>query len=162
MFLGSLSAHHQELLSHTAALVQFMQLGDRVLPGSGAAVHPLVFIHKESVTTHGHTICHDARSHNLSRRTVTQSVRTHGHTICHDARSHNLSRRTVTQSVMTHGHTILKNNRLFLDMSAAAVFVWVSAATAHATNPFQFPGQCMYTLCLTVHDCKVTASFLDD
>jgi hypothetical protein len=32
---GSLSAHHQELLSRTTALVQFMQLGDRVLPGSG-------------------------------------------------------------------------------------------------------------------------------
>jgi hypothetical protein len=30
---GSLSAHHQELLSRTAALVQFMQLVDRVLPG---------------------------------------------------------------------------------------------------------------------------------
>jgi hypothetical protein len=32
---GSLSAHHQELLSRTTALVQFMQLDDRVLPGSG-------------------------------------------------------------------------------------------------------------------------------
>jgi hypothetical protein len=32
---GSLSAQHQELLSRTAALVQFMQLGYRVLPGSG-------------------------------------------------------------------------------------------------------------------------------
>jgi hypothetical protein len=32
---GSLSAHHQELLSRTTTLVQFMQLGDRVLPGSG-------------------------------------------------------------------------------------------------------------------------------
>jgi hypothetical protein len=32
---GSLSAHHQEHLSRTMALVQFMQLGDRVLPGSG-------------------------------------------------------------------------------------------------------------------------------
>jgi hypothetical protein len=34
--LGSLSAHHQERLSRTAALVQFMQFGDRVLPGSGS------------------------------------------------------------------------------------------------------------------------------
>jgi hypothetical protein len=32
---GSLSAHHQELLSRTTVLVQFMQLGVRVLPGSG-------------------------------------------------------------------------------------------------------------------------------
>jgi hypothetical protein len=32
---GSLSAHHQELLSRTTALVQFMRLGDQVLPGSG-------------------------------------------------------------------------------------------------------------------------------
>jgi hypothetical protein len=30
--LGSLSAHHQEFLSRTTALVQFMQFGDRVLP----------------------------------------------------------------------------------------------------------------------------------
>jgi hypothetical protein len=39
---GSLSAHHQELLSHTTELVQFMQLGDRVLPGSGRNVLILV------------------------------------------------------------------------------------------------------------------------
>jgi hypothetical protein len=32
---GSLSAHHQEYLSRTSALVQFMQFGDRVLPGAG-------------------------------------------------------------------------------------------------------------------------------
>jgi hypothetical protein len=32
---GSLSAHHQEFLSRTTALVQFMQFGDRVLPGGG-------------------------------------------------------------------------------------------------------------------------------
>jgi hypothetical protein len=32
---GSLSAHHQELLSRTKALVQFIQLRDRVLLGSG-------------------------------------------------------------------------------------------------------------------------------
>ena len=31
---GSLSVHHQELLSRTTALVQFMQLGDRLLSGS--------------------------------------------------------------------------------------------------------------------------------
>jgi hypothetical protein len=31
----SLSAYHQGLLSCTTLLVQFMQLGDRVLPGSG-------------------------------------------------------------------------------------------------------------------------------
>jgi hypothetical protein len=31
---GSLSAHHQELLSRTTALVEFVQLGDRVLPVS--------------------------------------------------------------------------------------------------------------------------------
>jgi hypothetical protein len=33
--LGSLSAHHQEFLRRTPALVQFMQFGDRVLPGAG-------------------------------------------------------------------------------------------------------------------------------
>jgi hypothetical protein len=32
---GSLSAHHQELLRRTTALVQFMHLVDLVLPGSG-------------------------------------------------------------------------------------------------------------------------------
>jgi hypothetical protein len=37
---GSLSAHHQELLSRTTALVQFVQLGDRVLPGSGRKFRP--------------------------------------------------------------------------------------------------------------------------
>jgi hypothetical protein len=36
--LDSLSAHHQERLSRTTALVRFMQLGDRVLPGSGRNV----------------------------------------------------------------------------------------------------------------------------
>jgi hypothetical protein len=36
---GSLSAHHQEFLSHTTALVHFMQFGDRVLPGAGC-YHP--------------------------------------------------------------------------------------------------------------------------
>ena len=30
---GSLSAHHQESLSRTSALVHFMQFGDRLLPG---------------------------------------------------------------------------------------------------------------------------------
>jgi hypothetical protein len=30
--LGSLSAHRQAFLSHTMALVHFMQFGDRVLP----------------------------------------------------------------------------------------------------------------------------------
>jgi hypothetical protein len=37
---GSLSVHHQELLSRTTELVQFMQLGDRVLPGSGRKFRP--------------------------------------------------------------------------------------------------------------------------
>jgi hypothetical protein len=32
---GSLSAHHQEFLSRTGVLVQFMQFGDRVLSGAG-------------------------------------------------------------------------------------------------------------------------------
>jgi hypothetical protein len=48
------------------ALVQFMQFGDQVLPGSGRKWKLRIiklelgasvgFIHKESVTMHGHTI----------------------------------------------------------------------------------------------------------
>ena len=32
---GNLSAHHQEFLSRTKPLVQFMQFGDHKLPGAG-------------------------------------------------------------------------------------------------------------------------------
>jgi hypothetical protein len=33
--LGSLSAHHQELPSHTSAFVQFVQFGDQMHPSAG-------------------------------------------------------------------------------------------------------------------------------
>jgi hypothetical protein len=45
---GSLSAYHQELLNRTTALVQFMQLGDRVLPGSGRNFLILVALGKRA------------------------------------------------------------------------------------------------------------------
>src|SRR5215510_3053811 len=59
---GSLSVHHQELLSRTTALVHFMQLGERVLPGSGwnhmfRAVFLSIIRNCSAVQRHWYTLC---------------------------------------------------------------------------------------------------------